>query len=96
MTDQNLAFRAVNQSIGELVDLLSRAMLTWPSSTGRAIRNARDWAAITLLDERYQQPSKRAQLPGWLGSGVENPQTFGALMKSLSGFIRTRKIADTS
>ncbi|KAK4049090.1 ATP-dependent DNA helicase chl1 [Microbotryomycetes sp. JL221] len=44
----NLAFRAVNQSIG------------------RAIRNVNDWAAIILLDERYQQYSKRSQLPQWL------------------------------
>ncbi|ORY92941.1 helicase C-terminal domain-domain-containing protein [Leucosporidium creatinivorum] len=72
---QNLAFRAVNQSIG------------------RAIRNARDWAAIILLDERYQQSSKKAQLPGWLGSNVESPQAFGGLMKSLSGFVRRRKAA---
>ncbi|GAA6024427.1 hypothetical protein JCM8202_004713 [Rhodotorula sphaerocarpa] len=68
---QNLAFRAVNQSIG------------------RAIRNARDWAAVILLDERYAQQSKLAQLPGWLGSDVQTPTSFGALVKSLAGFYRS-------
>ncbi|GAA5891317.1 hypothetical protein JCM5296_006897 [Sporobolomyces johnsonii] len=70
---QNLAFRAVNQSIG------------------RAIRNSRDWAAIILLDDRYNQPSKKAQLPAWLGSNVQSPATFGALMQGLAAFNRARK-----
>ncbi|GAA6048272.1 hypothetical protein JCM3770_006514 [Rhodotorula araucariae] len=75
---QNLAFRAVNQSIG------------------RAIRNARDWASIILLDERYTQPSKKAQLPGWLGSNVQSPATFGALIQGLAQFSRARRAAATT
>ncbi|GJN89219.1 hypothetical protein Rhopal_002198-T1 [Rhodotorula paludigena] len=70
---QNLAFRAVNQSIG------------------RAIRNARDWASIILLDERYTQASKKAQLPQWLGSNVQSPATFGALIQGLAKFNRARR-----
>ncbi|GAA5928913.1 DNA helicase [Sporobolomyces koalae] len=70
---QNLAFRAVNQSIG------------------RAIRNSRDWASIILLDARYTQPSKKAQLPRWLGSNVQSPQTFGALVQGLVAFNKARR-----
>ena len=71
--DQNLAFRAVNQSIG------------------RAIRHAGDWAAIVLLDVRYQQPSKRRQLPHWLGGDrVRVVSGFGGVMKELSVFVASR------
>ncbi|GAA5960705.1 hypothetical protein JCM3765_007297 [Sporobolomyces pararoseus] len=70
---QNLAFRAVNQSIG------------------RAIRNSRDWASIILLDARYTQQSKKSQLPKWLGSNVQNPATFGALVQGLVAFNKVRK-----
>ncbi|GAA5845996.1 hypothetical protein JCM9279_004750 [Rhodotorula babjevae] len=72
---QNLAFRAVNQSIG------------------RAIRNARDWASIILLDERYAQPAKKAQLPRWLGDDVQSPPTFGALIQGIARFSRTMRTA---
>ncbi|BGP16056.1 hypothetical protein JCM10213_006808 [Rhodosporidiobolus nylandii] len=72
---QNLAFRAVNQSIG------------------RAIRNARDWASIILLDDRYTQPSKKAQLPAWLGKDVQCPPTFGALVAGLVKFNKARRAA---
>ncbi|GAA5942149.1 hypothetical protein JCM3775_007413, partial [Rhodotorula graminis] len=72
---QNLAFRAVNQSIG------------------RAIRNARDWASIILLDERYAQPAKKAQLPHWLGDDVQSPPTFGALIQGVARFSRERRTA---
>ncbi|GAA6027355.1 hypothetical protein JCM8097_002622 [Rhodosporidiobolus ruineniae] len=72
---QNLAFRAVNQSIG------------------RAIRNARDWASIILLDDRYTQPSKKAQLPAWLGKDVQSPPTFGALVSGLVKFNKARRAA---
>ncbi|CEQ40378.1 SPOSA6832_02011 [Sporobolomyces salmonicolor] len=58
---------------------------------GRAIRNSRDWASIILLDDRYNQPSKKAQLPAWLGSNVQSPATFGALMQGLAAFNRVRK-----
>ncbi|KDE06580.1 hypothetical protein MVLG_03076 [Microbotryum lychnidis-dioicae p1A1 Lamole] len=70
---QNLAFRAVNQSIG------------------RAIRNSTDWAAIILLDARYQQVSKQIQLPHWLGQDVRNVDGFGQLMKEVVGFVKRRK-----
>ncbi|GAA5901538.1 hypothetical protein JCM6882_006307 [Rhodosporidiobolus microsporus] len=72
---QNLAFRAVNQSIG------------------RAIRNARDWASIILLDDRYTQASKKAQLPSWLGKDIQSPPTFGALIGGLVKFNKARKAA---
>lgn len=63
------------------------------SVAGRAIRNARDWASIILLDDRYTQPSKRAQLPAWLGKDVQTPASFGALIAGLAKFSRTRRTA---
>ncbi|SCV71178.1 BQ2448_2766 [Microbotryum intermedium] len=57
----------------------------------RAIRNSTDWAAIILLDARYQHPSKQSQLPRWLGEDVRNVEGFGQLMKEVVGFVKKRK-----
>lgn len=64
-----------------------------PLHAGRAIRNARDWASIILLDERYTQPAKKAQLPRWLGDDVQSPATFGALIQGVAQFSRARRAA---
>ena len=96
-TDQNLAFRAVNQSIGTLrspVGLdrcLDRMLTVTVACTGRAIRNSQDWAAIILLDARYTQQSKKSQLPKWLGSNVQSPATFGGLLQGLVAFNKARR-----
>ncbi|KAL8280650.1 hypothetical protein RQP46_006973 [Phenoliferia psychrophenolica] len=60
-------------------------------SIGRAIRHQGDWAAIILLDQRYTQPAKQAQLPGWLGSNVQSPSSFGQLMAGLSQYCKGMK-----
>lgn len=59
--------------------------------SGRAIRNINDWAAIILLDGRYQQPGKKAQLPQWLGSNVQSMSSFGTFAKGLVGFMKDRR-----
>ncbi|KAK4697690.1 chromosome transmission fidelity protein 1, partial [Phenoliferia sp. Uapishka_3] len=90
---QNLAFRGVNQSIGASnVSKVLRAGNLQPFSLiGRAIRHQNDWAAIILLDQRYTHSAKQAQLPGWLGSDVQIPATFGGLMSGLAKYCARMK-----
>lgn len=47
---------------------------------------------MILLDERYSQPSKLAQLPAWLAGNVRTPATFGALVQTLAKFNRSMKM----
>lgn len=92
-TDQNLAFRAVNQSIGKF----RSSPTTHPrgsllSDTGRAIRHANDWASIVLIDTRYTTPSAQKKLPEWLCQDIQNvSKSFAELSKALAVFCKARK-----
>ncbi|CCC05322.1 unnamed protein product [Sordaria macrospora k-hell] len=43
-------------------------------SIGRAIRHQNDYAAIILIDHRYEREHVRAKLPGWIREGWEETQ----------------------
>lgn len=89
-----LSGSSTSRSVSYAIRYRGKADLTLLSAfAGRAIRNARDWASIVLLDERYTQPSKKAQLPAWLDSGVQSPPTFGALVQDLARFNRKMRAA---
>ena len=55
-------------------------------SIGRSIRHAKDYAAILLLDCRYEQDNVIQQLPGWIARSVERPSSFEEVLASLQGF----------
>ena len=60
-------------------------------SIGRAIRHQKDYAAIIMLDRRYDSQRIRGKLPGWIQEGlVKNASTklFTALMSSLIRFFQ--------
>ncbi len=74
---ENACMRAVNQSIG------------------RAIRHRNDYACIILLDKRYTNERVKGKLPGWIQKGLVRDggsKPFSAVMGSLSGFFRSKKI----
>ncbi|RDH27643.1 ATP-dependent DNA helicase-like protein [Aspergillus welwitschiae] len=57
---------------------------------GRAIRHRNDYAAIVLVDRRYEKPGIQAKLPAWIkqsmvGSSVQRPA--GATVQSLAKFF---------
>jgi hypothetical protein len=64
-----------------------------PSSTGRAIRHANDYAVLILVDKRYAQPSIRNKLPKWIGEDVKVCHTFGESVKSVVGFFKGKRVS---
>jgi chromosome transmission fidelity protein 1 len=63
-------------------------------SIGRAIRHRGDYAAILLLDKRYDSARINTKLPGWIRNGLVKEPTsrnFGAAMTSLGTFFRSKK-----
>ena|ERR1700761_3517448 len=87
---ENLAMKAVNQSIG--LSSPHRTTTYLPTHTsGRAIRHRNDWAALILLDVRYGSSGIRAKLPAWIAQDLSITPTFGNAIKSLSEFYRTKK-----
>ncbi|EJU03236.1 hypothetical protein DACRYDRAFT_49979, partial [Dacryopinax primogenitus] len=60
-------------------------------SIGRAIRHKSDWAALILLDKRYASPQIRRKLPRWIDEELKVAANFGAAVKHLGAFYRTKR-----
>ncbi|PYH95219.1 ATP-dependent RNA helicase CHL1 [Aspergillus ellipticus CBS 707.79] len=61
---------------------------------GRAIRHRQDYAAIVLIDRRYDKPVTQAKLPAWIkqsmvGGDVRRPA--GTTIQNLSRFFASKK-----
>jgi chromosome transmission fidelity protein 1 len=62
---------------------------------GRAIRHVNDYAAIIMIDRRYESPRIQGKLPGWIrGSLVPAPPARAAQMtvQRLSKFFAEKKV----
>ncbi|KAI0216253.1 ATP-dependent DNA helicase chl1 [Massospora cicadina] len=59
-------------------------------SVGRAIRHARDYAVIVLLDARYGQARNpyAAMLPGWIKPSIVHCTDFGPLASQIPKFFK--------
>ena len=57
-------------------------------SIGRAIRHAKDYATILLIDKRYARKQVQSKLPSWLGEHI-CVFRFGAMVASVAkvGFL---------
>ncbi|KAG4429212.1 hypothetical protein IFR05_015304 [Cadophora sp. M221] len=63
-------------------------------SVGRAIRHQGDYAAIVMVDRRFEGERVRGKLPGWIKEGLVDGSGglgFGPLMGRLGGFFRGRR-----
>ncbi|KAG9233062.1 helicase C-terminal domain-containing protein [Amylocarpus encephaloides] len=63
-------------------------------SVGRAIRHKGDYAAIVMIDKRYEGARIQRKLPGWIREGLVNKsgeKKFAMLMGALGGFFRGKK-----
>lgn len=89
-----------NQNPPDLTKLASRAsnifyenatLRAVNQSIGRAIRHQNDYAAIVLIDHRYEREHVRAKLPGWIREGWEETQRVakeeGKALKGLQGMM---------
>ena len=63
-------------------------------SVGRAIRHQGDYAAIVMVDRRFEGERVRGRLPGWIREGLVEGSAgkgFGGLMGGLGAFFRGKK-----
>ncbi|KAJ3069610.1 ATP-dependent DNA helicase chl1 [Podochytrium sp. JEL0797] len=61
-------------------------------SIGRAIRHKDDFAAIYLLDKRFQGPRVRAKLPGWIQAAtVHDVDKFGSVVGMTAQFFKGKR-----
>lgn len=68
-------------------------------SIGRAIRHQNDYAAIILIDKRYERPGIQGKLPAWIKQSMGNSavsRPAGATIGSLSKFFAARKANPSS
>jgi len=71
--------------------LENACMIAVNQSVGRAIRHARDYAAVVFVDQRYAaQERLRFKLPRWLRGRVLEPRTFGDAIQQLASFFRNK------
>ncbi|KAI9373236.1 helicase C-terminal domain-containing protein [Aspergillus egyptiacus] len=57
---------------------------------GRAIRHRGDYAAIVLIDTRYNKPNIQAKLPSWIKQSLTEKLPAEATLASLSKFFANR------
>ena len=63
-------------------------------SIGRAIRHQGDYAAIVMLDQRYNTPRIQEKLPGWIQKALvkdAGTKAFGAAKESIQRFFDDKK-----
>ncbi len=59
-------------------------------SIGRAIRHKADFATVLLLDERFERPEIRGQLPEWIGDSTIVAQNFGGSLGAMAKFYKSK------
>jgi regulator of telomere elongation helicase 1 len=55
---------------------------------GRVIRNASDYGAVLLLDNRFEQPANQNGLSMWLRPHIQKDEGFGRTVNVLSKFFK--------
>ncbi|KAI3647445.1 hypothetical protein MP228_007666 [Amoeboaphelidium protococcarum] len=60
-------------------------------SIGRAIRHKNDYAAIVLVDQRYDNDKIVKKLPHWMTTNMHRLETFGESMITLTRFFQAKR-----
>ena len=50
---------------------------------GRAIRHAKDYAVVLLVDHRYSRAGVQEKLPRWMGGSLKDCSGFGLAFASI-------------
>jgi len=61
-------------------------------SIGRSVRHQQDYAAVLLLDHRYQRDNVRNALPKWLQPSLQEHSKFGSAFAQLNKVFFCRNI----
>lgn len=61
-------------------------------SIGRSVRHQQDYAAVLLLDHRYQRDNVRNALPKWLQPSLQEHSKFGSAFAQLNKVLFFRNI----
>ncbi|KAL5323167.1 hypothetical protein ACEPPN_007695 [Leptodophora sp. 'Broadleaf-Isolate-01'] len=72
----------------------SACMRAVNQSVGRAVRHQNDYAAIVMIDRRFEGERVSGKLPAWIREGLVEGSGglgFGPLMGRLGGFFRERR-----
>lgn len=80
-TDPNSAGKELNTN---------SCMKSVNQSIGRVIRHQNDYAAIILLDSRYEWTKHQTRLPLWIRRSQYQHKNFGELISKLEAFFRPR------
>lgn len=60
-------------------------------SIGRAIRHIGDYAAVVLLDVRYQRPNIVGKLPDWIKKNLVIEKSYGKVHGQIASFFKLHK-----
>jgi chromosome transmission fidelity protein 1 len=62
-------------------------------AVGRAIRHRNDFAAVVLVDSRFESERVRGKLAGWMRESVRTGQDVGSIAKGLKMFFKTKGVS---
>jgi chromosome transmission fidelity protein 1 len=61
-------------------------------AVGRAIRHRGDYAAVLLVDGRYEGERVRGKLPGWMRGSVRAGCSMAEVQSGLREFFRAKAV----
>jgi chromosome transmission fidelity protein 1 len=61
-------------------------------AVGRAIRHAKDYAAVVLIDKRYDEERISGKLPTWMKGSIVKGRKVSEVVKGLEGFFEQKAI----
>lgn len=94
-TNTGVAVRPTGDAGRQLA--LNATMRAVNQSIGRAIRHKDDYAAIVLMDKRYERDDVRSRLPGWIKESLVAPGqcttdgSFRAVVGRVQAFFAGRE-----
>lgn len=70
---------------------LNGTMRAVNQAVGRAIRHRGDYAAVLLVDGRYEGERVASKLPGWMKESVVKGKSVGVVISGLKVFFDGKK-----
>jgi chromosome transmission fidelity protein 1 len=71
---------------------LNATMRAVNQAVGRAIRHKNDYAAIILVDKRYEGARVKEKLPGWMKESIDERKSVNEVTEGLKVFFKTKDL----